>query len=245
MSNNPKKPSNESVPLYPMRINKYLALNKYSTRRGGDELVAQGRVFLNGKLAVLGDKVLETDKVEVRFRPGEKVRDFTYIAYHKPIGKTPTDFLFTKKRGLAKMSKDIFPIEDLDKDAHGLVLFTNDGRLTTALLAPDSMVPKEYLVKTKGVPRANFKEKMEAGVQLEDVMTRPARVQMIDENLFRITITDNHKHQIRRMCVALFAEVTDLKRIAIGTVRLDTLMEGSSRTLAGQELTDFKRALGF
>ena len=100
--------------IYPMRINKYLALQKISTRRGADELITAKKVFINGKLAVLGSQVRETDKVEVK---GVKAKEYLYYAYNKPID-TETN----------SPREDLFPLGRLDKNSHGLLILTNDGR---------------------------------------------------------------------------------------------------------------------
>src|SRR3989344_4867863 len=178
---------------YPMRINKYLADQKISTRRGADELIKQKKVFINGKLAVLGDQVTEKDKVEVR---GAEEKKYLYYAYNKPIGIETNS-----------PREDLFPLGRLDKASHGLLILTNDGRITDGLLNPKFFHEKEYVVKTLNKLRSNFKQKMEAGVNIEGYMTRPCKVQILNDFAFRVTLTEGKKHQIRRMCSALFQEV--------------------------------------
>jgi 23S rRNA pseudouridine2604 synthase len=171
-----------------MRINKYLAEKKISTRRGADELVKDKKVFINGKLAELGSQVSETDKVEVR---GTKQKEYKYFAYHKPIG--------TETEAVPKAGFDnVFPLGRLDKASHGLLILTNDGRITDQLLNPKYIHEKEYLVKTSNKLRSNFKQKMEAGVNIEGYQTKPCKVKIINENTFRIILTEGKKHQIRR-----------------------------------------------
>jgi 23S rRNA pseudouridine2604 synthase len=208
-----------------MRINKYLADKKISTRRGADELIKQKKVFINGKLAVLGDQVEETDKVEVK---GIEKKEYKYYAYNKPIG-IETD----------SPREDLFPLGRLDKASHGLLILTNDGRITDALLNPKYVHEKEYLVKTKEKLRSNFKQKMEAGVNIEGYKTKKCTVQVLNDNTFRITLTEGKKHQIRRMCSALFQEVADLKRERIMNIKLGNLGLNSLREIRGQELTTF------
>ncbi|MES2315796.1 MAG: pseudouridine synthase [Patescibacteria group bacterium] len=229
-------------PTFPMRINKYLAWQKHSTRRGADELIIEKKVFINGRLAVLGDKVLEGDNVEVRFRG--KVKPLRYFAYNKPVG------IITHSAGEGEEEikdivpiPDVFPIGRLDKDSHGLIILTNDGRITERLLGPKYSHEKEYLVRTKEKLRANFKEKIEKGVKIESEMTAPCKVNIIAPNKFKIILTEGKKHQIRRMCVALFAEVEDLKRIRVMNIKLDDLGEGKFREILGDELHKFLHAL--
>ena len=229
-------------PAYPMRINKYLALKKHSTRRGADELIDQKKVFINGRLAVLGDKVNEKDSVEVRFRGKQK--PYLYIAYNKPKGIVTHSAQKDDKEIKHVVSlKDVFPVGRLDKDSHGLIILTNDGRITERLLGPTHAHEKEYLVKTKNVLRSSFKEKMEAGVKIEREKTARCKVTIIDDHTFKVILTEGKKHQIRRMCVALFQEVEDLKRTRVMNIELGTLPVGSYRELEGEELRTFLHSL--
>jgi 23S rRNA pseudouridine2604 synthase len=216
-----------------MRINKYLADKKISTRRGADELIKEKKVFINGKLAELGSQVNENDKIEVR---DAKIKKYKYFAYNKPIGiETET---------LSKTVFDnVFPMGRLDKASHGLLILTNDGRITDQLLNPKYIHEKEYLVKTKEKLRSNFKQKMEAGVNIEGYQTKPCKVQIINENTFRIILTEGKKHQIRRMCANLFQEIADLKRERIMNIKLGNLKPNARREIKGEELEIFLESL--
>lgn len=217
-----------------MRINKYLADKKISTRRGADELIKNRKVFINGKLAVLGSQVSEADKVEVR---GIKKKEYKYFAYDKPVGIET-----------ASPKKDLFPIGRLDKNSHGLLILTDDGRITDALLNPKYFHEKEYVVKTSNKLRSSFKQKMEAGVNIEGkedyLLTQPCKVKIIDDFTFKIILTEGKKHQIRRMCSALFQEVADLKRERIMNIKLGNLKPGAVREIKGEELEVFQKSLG-
>lgn len=210
---------------YPMRINKYLADKKISTRRGADELIKSKKVFINGKLAVLGSQVNEQDKVEVK---GVKDKKYLYFAYNKPNGVETNS-----------PREDLFPLGRLDKNSHGLLILTNDGRITDALLNPKYFHEKEYVVRTKEKLRSSFKGKMEAGVNIEGYMTKPCKVKIIGESAFKVTLTEGKKHQIRRMCSALFQEVADLKRERIMNIKLGTLKPNGLKEIKGAELTTF------
>ena len=215
-----------------MRINKYLAHQKISTRDGADKLVSAGLVFINGKRALLGSKVQEKDKVEIKGLKNQK--KYVYYAYNKPIGlETPEISI-----------KDVFPIGRLDKNSHGLLILTNDGRITDLLLNPKYVHEKEYMVKTKEKLRSSFKQKIEVGVQIEDYKTKPCKVQIINENMFKIILTEGKKHQIRRMCSALFQEVSDLKRTRIMNIELGKLGSNSTREIKGKELETFLQSMG-
>lgn len=228
--------------VYPMRINKYLALKNYATRGGADALVEAGLVFVNGKRAVVGQKVAEKDKVEVKLR---KQKAFTYIAYNKPKG------IITHSAGRGEKEikevmpvKGVFPVGRLDKDSHGLIILTDDGRITERLLGPKFEHEKEYFVKTKEKLRSSFEKKMEAGVTIGKEKTAPCKVHIFGERAFSITLTEGKKHQIRRMCDALFQSVDDLKRTRVMNITLGTLKEGEYRKLEGDELQTFLKQLG-
>ncbi len=225
-----------------MRINKYLAIQKHSTRRGADDLIREKKVFINGRLAVLGDKVNLNDNVEVRFRG--KPKPYLYFAYNKPRGVVT----HSAKAGEREIKhdvalRDVYPVGRIDKDSHGLMILTNDGRITERLLGPAHQHEKEYLVKTKEKLRSSFKQKMEAGVKIEYEMTAPCKVKVLNERTFRVILTEGKKHQIRRMCVALFQEVEDLERTRIMNVELGNLTPGRHRKIEGDELAEFLHQL--
>src|SRR3989344_2854496 len=161
-------------PKFPMRINKYLAIKKHSTRRGADLLITKKQVFINDKLAVLGDKVTEKDQVEVRFRGKQK--PYIYVAYNKPKGVVTHSAEKGEKEIKHELSiKDIFPVGRLDKESSGLIILTNDGRITERLLGPTHNYEIQFLVKGKGIFRRCFKEEMEAGVKIDRKKQQNAR----------------------------------------------------------------------
>ena len=219
-----------------MRINKYLAKEGHSTRKGGDELVAKKQVFINGKMAVLGDKVLESDYVEVR--TGGRAKKYLYYAYNKPLGVVTSAAGKGEKDIVHSIAlKGIYPVGRLDKNSHGLILLTNDGRITDRLLNPESIHDKEYVVKTVQKLRPSFKENIEGGLTIEEDVTRPCKIKLLNEKSFRITLTEGKKHQIRRMCSALGYRAQQLKRVRIMNIQLGTLSPGEWRYLTDPELT--------
>lgn len=236
----------EEKVLYPMRINKYLALKKHSTRRGADELINEGKVFLNGKKAVLGDKVNENDNVEVRFRG--KVKPYLYFAYNKPRGIVThsaqnNDKDIEDELPKGKEMQGVFPVGRLDKDSHGLIILTNDGRITEKLLGPEFAHEKEYVVKTANKLRANFKKNIETLNNIEGEKIKPCKVEILNDTLFKIILTEGKKHQIRRMCSAVFQEVKDLKRVRIMNIELGKLSPGDYRKIESKELEIFLKSL--
>ncbi len=225
-----------------MRINKYLAWKKYSTRRGADPIIDRGLVTINGRVANLGDKVEAGDVVKV-MKTG-KEPELVYYAYHKPRGVI-THSPGPRETEIADLVKvpGVFPIGRLDKDSSGLIILTNDGRITERLLHPRFDHEKEYLVTTKEPLRASFKQKMEAGVRIEREQTKPCTVTILGARKFRVVLTEGKKHQIRRMCVALFQEVDTLVRTRVMNVLLGDLKEGGLRKLEGAEKQRFLASL--
>ncbi|HYF10217.1 MAG TPA: pseudouridine synthase [Candidatus Paceibacterota bacterium] len=236
-------PKAAEKPLFPMRINKYLAHKGYATRTGADALIEAGKVFINGVPAVLGAKVEESDMVEVR--DSRKPASYLYYAYHKPVGV----ITHSPQRGEKEAKEDIpvkgvFPVGRLDKDSYGLLILTNDGRITDRLLNPDYAHDKEYVVTVRKPLANNWKTRMERGVDIEGYLTKESKVEILDERTFAITLTEGKKHQIRRMCAALGNDVEDLKRVRVMNIRLGDLKPGSYRKIEGAELTEFLRSLG-
>lgn len=226
---------------FPMRINKYIASHKYCTRREADELIVKRCVLINGRVAVVGDKVLESDKIEVRFRP-KKLR---YFAYHKSRGV----ITHSAQRDEAEILDTIpltgvFPVGRLDKDSYGLIILTDDGRIVDPLLNPEAVHEKEYEVTCALPLPGNFKKRMEAGVDIGDYTTKPCTVRILGERKFSITLTEGKKHQIRRMCGAFGASATSLKRVRIMNIRLGALKQGAYRVIEGEELQTLLSSLG-
>ena len=239
----PREHNDVSGAEFPMRINKYLAFKNYSTRRGADELIEKGQVFVNGKKAVLGAKIKTTDSVDVRFKGGKPAL-FIYIAYSKPRGVAAHDGQDPTKMAEGQgFPKGVFPVTALDKESHGLVILTNDGRLTDRLLSTDYEHEKEYVVVTKNTLRSSFKERAEAGMKIDDDETSPVKIKVLNPNTFRITLDDEKKHQVRRMCAAVFQEVADIQCTRIMNIRIGKLKDGEQRKIEGGELDLFLKAL--
>ncbi len=228
---------------YPMRINKYLAMKNITTRRGGDELVKAGKVYLNGKVAVLGDKVSHSDLVEVKY--SGKPTPHVYYAYNKPVGViTHSPQLGEKDILEASGLTGVFPVGRLDKMSDGLIILTNDGRLTDKLLNPDREHDKEYIVTVANKLRGSFEEQMERGVTIEDDLTRPCEVDIIDDKTFSIVLTEGKKHQIRRMVEAMHNQVVTLRRTRIMNIELGDLGQNKYRKLGGEELQTLLASIG-
>jgi 23S rRNA pseudouridine2604 synthase len=230
--------------LYPVRINKYLALHNFSTRKGADELIKKGFVSINGEKAVLGDLVYEDDKVMVSGKAPKK--EYIYYAYNKPIGiSTNPD---PKSKDILQTTRfpiKVFPVGRLDKDSHGLILMTNDGRVTDRLLSPKYVHEKEYVVRVDKPFSDTFVELMSKGVHFDGFVSRKCKVwrKPKSKDAFHIVLTEGKKRQIRRMCESLHHEVVDLKRIRIMNINLDKIPQGEFREIKNEELEEFLKLL--
>ncbi len=222
-----------------MRINKYLKDRGESTRRGADTLIERGQVTINGKIAKLGDQVSDTDIVKIN--GATHAKPLVYFAYNKPAGIVTT----MPQRGEKEIIKvthfptKVFPVGRLDKNSTGLLIMTNDGRITERLLSPDFEHEKEYVVGVDKPLTDAFLRKMAAGVEIGSAglkyKTRPAKVKGLGTKKFGIILTEGKKRQIRRMCEMLGYHVEALARIRIMNVALGDLPSGRFRELVGKE----------
>lgn len=224
---------------FPIRINKYLADNGLSTRRGADVLILAGKVTVNDDRAVIGQQIQSDDIVVVK---DNSKRSYRYLLYYKPRGvithspsERETDIAtqIAHDHGV----KDLFPVGRLDKDSEGLIMLTNDGRITKRLLEPQYDHEKEYHVIVDKKVTDAFLNKLARGVNIEGYLTKPARAERdrLNEFAFTLNLTEGKKHQIRRMCAALGYQVIHLKRTAILDMKLRPLKEGAYRALNERE----------
>lgn len=231
---------------YPVRINHFLALNNFCSRRQADNLIKQKQVRINNRIAVLGDKVNEKDIVKLSAGAQKLSKQYAYIAYNKPAG-IETHASNKNQRDIntvLKLKTRLFPIGRLDKDSHGLIILTNDGRITDKLLNPKYEHEKEYVIEVNKPLSADFEKRMGSGIQLDDFKTKKCVVKQTGEKLFRIILTEGKKRQIRRMCEALNYRVVDLKRTRIMNVRLGNMQAGQYRQIKNEELQEFLANMG-
>lgn len=223
------------------RLNKFITDAGYCSRREADKYIEQGRVSINGRIAVLGDQVGDMDAVEVDGeRVGRRKKRPVYIACHKPVGVTSTsessdktniiDFLGYKER--------IFPIGRLDKDSEGLILLTNDGDIVNKILRAGNNNPKEYIVTVDKPITPEFLEQMGGGVRILGVTTKPCRIIQKKSSTFVIYLTQGLNRQIRRMCQVLGYKVVKLKRVKVLNISLGNLEVGRWRHLTPEEISE-------
>jgi 23S rRNA pseudouridine2604 synthase len=209
-------------------------------------LIEQGKVFVNGKIAVIGQKVQRDDKVTL----GGETKDKKYYAYYKGRGiitHSPeageVDIATQIKETYGE--SDVYPVGRLDKDSEGLLILTNDGRITGPLLDPEAAHEKEYEVSVDKPVTGFFLQQLEHGVNIEGYTTKNAKAIKHPKNKlkFMLILTEGKKHQIRRMCAALGYQVQTLKRVRIANILIGDLKPNQYRILKGAELTEFLQEL--
>lgn len=227
------------------RLNKAMAHRGLCTRRKADELIAAGVVFVNGKQAELGSKVSETDTIEIRDTGGIYQTEYQYVAYYKPKGIV-THSPVGKQKDVAKVSgyPDLFPVGRLDRESEGLMVLTNDGRVTERLLHPRFAHEKEYYVEYKGNFPKNGEQKLLEGIMSDGELLKATKVELPRRKILVMTLTEGKRHQVRRMLAALELEVEVLKRIRIMNINLGALRPGESRVLTGKALKGFLSDIG-
>jgi len=226
------------IDLDKKRINKYLSEVGFCSRRKADDYISDGRVYINGKPALLGSKVNIEDEISVdgeiiQYKDKKKV----YIAFNKPVGIECTgnhkvkdniiDYINHKER--------LFTIGRIDKQSEGLILLTNDGDIVNNVLRAENRKEKEYIVTVNKKITTEFIDKMRKGVRIMGRITRKCFVKKIHENRFKIILTQGMNRQIRRMCEVLGYRVTKLKRVRIMDIHLDTKV-GEYRNLNNDEI---------
>lgn len=232
------------------RLQKVLAHAGLGSRRAMEELIAAGRVKVNGRRARLGDRV-DPDKDEVEV-DGSRVpleQDLVHYMLNKPAGLVSTA---SDPDGrptvvdLLDLPTRVWPVGRLDTDSEGLLVVTNDGELTHRLTHPRYEIPKTYLAEVKGTVGSRAIKELIGGVDLEDGRTKRAKVALVEATrggtLLEITITEGRNRQVRRMCEAVGHPVKRLVRTNLGPLQLGRLKPGTFRKLSLEEVRALYRA---
>lgn len=228
-----------------IRLQKYLSECGVASRRKAEELIAAGKVKINGRLAVVGAKVSPgRDKVSVGGKNIIPVAQKVYIMLNKPRGYVTTMSDEYDRKCVSDLVKDvgmkIFPVGRLDRDSEGLLIMTNDGELANIITHPSSHVNKTYRVTVAGTVTEEQLLKLSGGILLDGRKTLPCDVFVTerreDRTVLNFIIHEGRNRQIRRMCEAVSLKVLRLKRIEIAGVKLGGLRTGSWRHLNEKEL---------
>jgi len=229
-----------------VRLNKYLSEIGHCSRRAADKLIDAGRVTVNGQTVVMGQKVGQSDRIEVDGVLVENLQERNvYLAFNKPVGIVCTTDTRVEKDNVIdyiNYPSRIFPIGRLDKPSEGLLLLTNDGDIVNKILRARNNHEKEYIVTVNKPVTQEFVERMANGVPILDTVTRKCTVEQIHKKQFQIILTQGLNRQIRRMCEYLGYRVVKLKRIRIMNIELNVGV-GKYRDLTKKELSELNRLL--
>ena len=230
------------------RLQKLIARAGICSRREAENLILNGRVTIDGKIIrELGTKADLNQKICVDGKPITICAEKIYLLLNKPRGYVSTA---KDERGrktildLIDVSERVYPVGRLDLNSEGLLLLTNDGELTNALIHPRFEVKKTYRAKISGVLTEEKLNSLRAGIELDDGLTAPAEVRLIEENLVEVTIHEGRNRQVRRMFAAVGCEVKSLRRIKFANLTLKGVGVGKYRNLTAEEVAELKKLVG-
>lgn len=229
-----------------IRLQKYLAECGIASRRKSEELIAAGKVKVNGVTASVGDKVNpKHDKVTVSGKKAVSVKKSVYIMLNKPRGFITTMSDEHDRKCVAQLVKGVntrvYPVGRLDRESEGLLLMTNDGEFANALTHPSKHVSKTYRVTVRPEITKEQATEFRNGIEIDGKMTAPADLRILEtqENrtVVEVTIYEGRNRQIRKMFEALGIEVARLKRTKVGNLKLGMLKQGDYRDLTPDEVS--------
>ena len=234
----------------PERLQRALARAGLGSRRSSEELIREGRVTVNDRVATLGDKVdTATDVVRVDGSRVPLAPGLVYLAFHKPAGVVTTARDPQGRvdlRAFVPEGVRVFSVGRLDRDSEGLLLLTNDGDLGYRLTHPRYGVEKEYLAEVQGDPSERVLSRLVRGVRLDDGVARARSVRVAGRTkgrgAVRIVMTEGRKREVRRMLAAVGLPVERLVRTRVGPVRLGKVPPGEVRPLTTDEVRELFRA---
>lgn len=231
------------------RLQKLIARAGVCSRRAAEELITAGRVTVDGQIVrELGAKADTNQKIRVDGKPLHFDTEKIYLLLNKPRGyvstahddrgrKTVLDLLGENFRGR------VYPVGRLDLNSEGLLILTNDGDLTNALIHPRYEVAKTYRARISGDVTEEKLDRLRAGIELDDGLTAPAEVYLLDADTVEVTIHEGRNRQVRRMFAAVGCDVKRLRRIRFAGLTLDGLKVGKWRSLTAAEIAALKGAL--
>ncbi len=238
----------------PIRLSKRMAELGICSRREADSYIEKGWVSVNGKIAVLGQKVSPADRIDLNKQAHEQQASRVTILLNKPVGfvsgqpendyRAAAELITAENQWEGDNSRIVFhpshtrnlaPAGRLDIDSVGLLVLTQDGRIAKQLIGDNSNSEKEYLVRVKGSLKENGLALLNHGLSLDGEELRPARVTWQNQDQLRFVLKQGKKRQIRRMCELVGLRVVGLKRIRIGRVKLGALPQGKWRYLQANE----------
>ena len=236
-----------------IRLQKFLADSGVASRRKSEELIADGKVRVNGRVAQIGDKVdPRRDDVSVSGRKIARENNYVYLALNKPRGYVTTMSDEMDRRCVAELVADVgrrvYPVGRLDRDSEGLLLFTNDGEFANAMTHPSRHISKTYRVSVRPKITEEQLTVLTSSLMIDGRKTLPADVRIVsseeDKSVLEIVLYEGRNRQIRRLCEEAGLETVRLKRTAIGQLKLSGLKLGEYRHLTHDEVSLLKRQSG-
>ncbi len=228
-----------------IRLQKFLSECSVASRRKSEELIRDGKVWVNGKKASIGDKVdPKRDDVTVNGKKVTVVKQKYYIMLNKPRGYVTTMSDELGRKCVAELVADVgatvYPVGRLDRDSEGMLLLTNDGEFANSVMHPRKHIPKTYRVTVRSAVTKEQTEKLEDGVLIDGRETLPAEIVVLEKSenrsVLQIKIFEGRNRQIRKMCEEVDLEVIRLKRTSIGSLKLGMLQPGKWRELSADEV---------
>ncbi|MDR0332634.1 MAG: 23S rRNA pseudouridine(2604) synthase RluF [Dysgonamonadaceae bacterium] len=228
-----------------LRLNKAISDSGICSRREADRHIEEGHVTVNGRVASVGTKVTQFDKIRVNGHLVQQQNNTVYIAFNKPVGITCTTDPSDPDNivDYVNFPERIFNIGRLDKPSEGLIFLTNDGNIVNKILRAGNNHEKEYVVTVNKPITPEFEKQMQRGVPILGTITKPCKLTRETDTRFRIILTQGLNRQIRRMCEALGYEVQRLKRVRIMNVTLTGLSVGDWRFLTEEEMSEINRMI--
>ena len=230
-----------------VRINKFLSEAGVCSRREADRQVEWGNVKIDGKVAVMGEKIMPGQKVEYNGKVVTKEEEMILLAFNKPVGIVCTAEKREKNNVIDYINypKRIYPVGRLDKDSQGLLLLTNNGDIVNKIMRSGNMHEKEYIVKVNKPISDSFIRGLAGGVPLVELnaTTRKCFVKKESKYTFRIILTQGMNRQIRRMCEYFGDRVEELQRIRIMNINLGDLKPGEYRKVLEKEYKELEKLI--
>ena len=229
------------------RLQKLIARAGICSRRAAEDLISDGRVTVDGK--IIRELGFKADPSQNKIRVDGKLLRFDtekiYLLLNKPRGYVSTAHDDRGRKTVIELlgenfSERVYPVGRLDLNSEGLILLTNDGDLTNALIHPRYEIPKTYRAKVTGLVTEEKLDKLRAGIELDDGLTAPAEIFLLADGSIEITIHEGRNRQVRRMFAAIGCDVKRLRRIKFAGLTLDGLKVGKFRTLTTNEIAELK-----
>ena len=228
------------------RLQKIIARAGICSRREAEKIISEGRVTVDGKIITeLGAKANHNQKIRVDGKILRFDTEKIYLLLNKPRGYVSTVKDERGRKTVLELlgenfSERVYPVGRLDLNSEGLLILTNDGDLTNALIHPRFEIKKTYRAKISGEVTEEKLDRLRAGIELDDGLTAPAEIYLLEKNLVEVTIHEGRNRQVRRMFAAIGCDVKRLRRIKFAGLTLDGLKVGQFRELTAEEVAKLK-----